>query len=232
MWPFFKRKQAGKITNIANEEKRKPMNFSALVSDMGDYRDLGKHDFALKFWLPEPAEKSVRELAEIDGISMSESLRQFFIIHCYGLYVFSVMKNERPALFKENHLGGAMFRRIPEEEVPGKKREITYWVPELGKNVAPVKIWIPQRVRNDLQILADHVNIKLSQYIREIVISRLLGHGTLPKRPEMLIAAPLSAAEDWCDGNDVPWTEVSYKHYSDASVKEPRMEWVDDVDMK
>lgn len=230
MWPFLKSKHVEKISNIASEEKRKPMNFSALVSDMGNYEDLGKHDFALKFWLPEPAEKAVRELAEMDGASMSEALRQFFTIHCYGLYVFSVIKNERPNLFKDDGGMSALFSRQRVEK-SGKTRVDTYWVPELGKNVAPVKIWVPQRVRHDLQILADHVDIKLSQYIREIVISRLLGHGTLPKRPEMLIAAPLSAAEDWCDGNDVPWTEVSIEQYceAEASVRNSRTEWVDEA---
>lgn len=49
-----------------------------------------------------------------------------------------------------------------------------------------IKLWLPKRLRDDLQVLADHTGIRLSQYVREIVISRLLGHGTLPKRPEML----------------------------------------------
>ena len=84
----------------------------------------------------------------------------------------------------------------------------TYWVPELGKNVVPVKVWVPSRIRNDLQTLATHVGLNLSQYVREIVISRLLGHGTLPLRPEMLQAMPSPAAQDWCDDKEVPMRQL------------------------
>ena len=186
------------------------------------------HDVALKFWLPEPAEKAIQELSKINGESMSESLRQFFVIHCYGLYMFSVMSQKMPKLFKDpEHF---LFSRTPQEaDPPGKRRETTYWVQELGKNVAPIKIWVPQRVKADLQLLADHVDITLSQYLREVVISRLLGHGTLPKRPEMLLATPLKAANDWCEDIEVTWTRVSYAKYKDAPLRESREKWVDDA---
>ena len=48
----------------------------------------------------------------------------------------------------------------------------------------------------------------MSQYVREIVISRLLGHGTLPLRPEMLQAMPLPSAQDWCDDKEVPMRQL------------------------
>jgi hypothetical protein len=232
MLPFFKKKQAEKQTEksapFLEKPIRKEMIFSQLISDMGDYSDLGTHDIALKFWLPEAAERAVQELANIDGVSMSEAYRQFFVIHCYGLYLFNVMKNQRPSLFKEDEFGGIRFSRTHIGDPPGKKRVDTYWVPALGKNVAPVKVWVPKRVQDDLQTLADHVGIKLSQYVREIVISRLLGHGTLPKRPEMLEAAPLAATEDWCDGKDIPWREVDYQRFCNADIRRMETEWVDD----
>ena len=200
------------------------MAFAEIVAGMGDYRDLGTHDVALKFWLPEPAEKALAELAELNGMSMSESLRQFFVLHCYGLYAFTVMTSALPRLFRDGER--ALFSRR-EDDLIQSKRITTYWVPELGKNVAPVKLWIPQRLRKDLQILADHVGIKLSQYLREIVISRLLGHGTLPKRPEMLVAAPNTAADAWCEDELVPWREVDYEHCTSALVCEYRTQLVE-----
>jgi hypothetical protein len=227
MWPFLKNNKDGKTAHPVSESKRKPMAFTEIVAGMGDYSDLGKHDVALKFWLPEPAEKAIGELCCLNGDSMSESLRQFFVIHCYGLYALTVMKNNIPGLFKdpESVLGNIRETYAP----PGKKRNYTYWVPELGKNVSPVKVWLPKRVRNDLQVLANHVGIKLSQYLREIVVSRLLGHGTLPKRPEMFTVIPNPAAEDWCNDSEVPWRQVDYKRFCDAQISECRTEWVDDA---
>ena len=225
MWPFFASKHAEKAAPT-NKSIRKPMAFAEIVAGMGDYRDLGTHDVALKFWLPEPAEKALAELAELNGMSMSESLRQFFVLHCYGLYAFTVMTSALPRLFRD--VEPPMYsRNCAEDDPPNSKRITTYWVPELGKNVAPVKLWIPQRLRKDLQILADHVGIKLSQYLREIVISRLLGHGTLPKRPEMLVAAPNTAADAWCEDEQVPWREVEYEHYASALVCEYRTQLVE-----
>ena|ERR1035437_4025262 len=92
-----------------------------------------------------------------------------------------------------------------------KKRVQTYRVPELvlGKNVVAIKVWLVERMRRDLQVLADHVGLNLSQYAREITISRLLGHGSLPYRREMLEAVPLPFTHDWCEGKSVPMRQAA-----------------------
>ena len=72
-----------------------------------------------------------------------------------------------------------------------------------------------KRLRDDLQALAEHVKNPLSQYLREIAISRLLGHGMLPKRPEMLEAFP--SAQHWCEDKEVPWVKVNAMTYSRSS---------------
>jgi hypothetical protein len=207
MWPFFsKQKQSSGITDVHTESRTRPMKFSQLLDGMGDFSDLGNHDTAMKFWLPEPALEALKEISNLNGDSVSEALRQFFAHHCYGIYAFQMMNAKIPGIFKDP--GPIMFSRGPSNDPVGKKRVHTYWVPELGKNVMPIKVWVPARIRNDLQLLATHVELNLSQYAREIVISRLLGHGTLPYRPEMLAAIPLPAAHDWCEGKDVPLRQL------------------------
>lgn len=229
MWPVFENDKAKKRNSIAIgdsvQQQRRPMKFAQLVEDMGDFRDLMQHDTAMKFWLPEPASEAMEELAHLNGDSMSEALRQLFVAHCYGIYAYQVMIKAMPELFSDSK--GTLFSELAEKAPAGKKRVDTYWVPELGKNVVPIKVWIPARVRRDLQSLADHVGIKLSQYIREIIISRLLGHGTLPKRPEMMSASPLTSAEDWAEDREVPLRQVDEKEYQRLMVGERRSEWVD-----
>lgn len=225
MWPFFREKR--RQTTVIDDESppRRPMRFAALLEGMGDYDDLGDHDVALKFWVPEPVAEALDDLRVRHGDSMSELLRQFFAVHCYGLYAFQLMVDTNPGLFKD--METPRFSRRAESGLPVKKRVFTYFVPELGKNIAPIKLWVAGRLRDDLQILADHVGLKLSQYLREIVISRLLGHGALPMRPEMLKAIPNRAAEDWCDDPDIPWREVSEEEYRQASEGRVESAWGD-----
>lgn len=89
-----------------------------------------------------------------------------------------------------------MFSKTEKKQPKGKKRIDTYWVPELGKNVAPMKVWIPKCMKADLQTLGEHAGLTLCNYVREILISRLLGHGMLPQRTTMLKASPTPATDD------------------------------------
>lgn len=230
MWPFFKskkqahlgKKQLSPELAEAIPEKRKVLSFEQLLDGMARLESLAAHNAALKFWLPEPVAKSVNELSKLQGCSMSVMLREFLAVHAYGLYPVQLLIERNPRIFKESNIRCSIDFNISDYiDPPGKKRVNTYFVPELGKNVVPVKLWLASALRDDLQILADHVGIKLSQYIREIVISRLLGHGTLPKRPEMLVAEPLETAEKWCDGEKVEMrigTKDEYRLFADSDV--------------
>ncbi len=215
MWPFLKKARSVKNNDPqdAGKTQRRPMRFEDLVADRGDFSDLSRHDVALKFWLPEPVNFGLTEICELAGESRSEMLRRFLAQHCYGVYATHVMNSAVPGIFRDPP--PAMLRISDPTPPPGKVRIDTYWVPELGKNVSPIKIWVPSRLRNDLEVLATHVGIKLSQYVREIVISRLLGHGALPKRPEMLEAAPLPSLEDWCEGREVPMRRATIEEFCD-----------------
>lgn len=228
MWPFLNQR---KTSPEEDTPARRPLGFSQLLEGMGDFQDLGHHDTALKFWLPEPAQEALQELAERQDESMSELLRQFLAQHTYGVYTFQLMNDRYPGLFKvglpQPHEGIRFSRRRVNEE-DGKKRIDTYWVPELGKNVMSIKLWLPKRLRDDLQVLAEHTGIRLSQYVREIVISRLLGHGTLPKRPQMLAAHPLASAEAWEAGETIAMRQVSAEEYAKHGDGEVQTEWVPD----
>lgn len=111
----------------------------------------------------------------------------------------------------------------------GRNVGYCHWVPELGKNIAPIKVWIPARMKADLQLLADHAEIPLSQFVREIVMSRLLGHGALPARPLLTRAEP-TAADAWCNDEDVPWRKVSAEEYHRHLEGEVRWHYKDVTD--
>ena len=81
----------------------------------------------------------------------------------------------------------------------------------------------------DLQTLAEHVELTPSNYVREILISRLLGDGMLPQRSTMFKAFPTPAADDWAEGKEIPMREVSEEEFraSTCELKEVRTKWVD-----
>lgn len=229
MWPYLNEKRRSEAHPDADSPRRRPLRFAALVADIGDLTEFSENDVAVKFWVPEAVAEALDELRERERQPMSQLLRQYLIVHCYGIYGIRVMLEAEPLLFRDREVDSEIrfSRAFPPE---GKKRVNTYFVPELGKNVAPIKLWIPQRLRDDLRILADHVELTLSQYLREIVISRLLGHGTLPLRPAMLKAAPTPAAEAWENDRDIPWREVTREEFEQAREGEIRWDWVDDPD--
>jgi hypothetical protein len=202
------------------------MKLQQLIQKMGDVSDLQNNDIAFKFWLPMPVFESLQEICEIDAVSQSVFFRNYLYNHCYGLYIIKQILADYPNLFKDNQV----FYSIAQESTPaGKKKSWTYWVPELGKNIVPIKIWIPKRLRDDLQILADHAEIKVSQYVREIVISRLLGHGMVPLRPEMFKAIATPEADVWCSTEDFAWREVTENEYQTSIERRAEYEWVDDT---
>lgn len=224
MWQFFNRQQQRDNQTEYTEQRRKPLAFEEIIAGMGDFSDLAEHHAALKVWLPEAAGQALREISDLSDLSVSEFLRQFLAIHCYGLYAFYQMTAVMPKLFKDQC--GVLFSRTSIEPPEGKKRVNTYWVVELGKNVAPIKVWIPIRMKADLKTLAEHVGLTPSNYAREILISRLLGHGMLPQRPTMFKTFPAPAADAWEADREV-WREVSQEEFHNYPIGKIRTEWVD-----
>lgn len=172
MWPFFISKKQKRIEQIkqkleANEHEetmRHLLTFENLLEGMERLDNLGTHDSALKFWLPESAAKAVDELSKLQGNAMSVTLREFLAVHAYGLYPVQLLLQRNPGVFKEPNIRFSVsFDPLDYIDPPGKKRVQTYFVPELGKNVVPIKLWIAACLRDDLQILAEHSGVKLSQ---------------------------------------------------------------------
>jgi hypothetical protein len=228
MWPFLKFQRQKKnreasselqpAAELSTEEHRRPMSLDALIDSMGSVDDLRDHDAALKFWLPEPAMDMLNEIRDLSGDSMSSFLRRFLAVHIYGLYAFHLMERNHPGLFKEpvfQDVGIRFSLRMPAEVVAldeckaePRKRVTTYWVPELGKNIESIKLWLPKRMKEELGFLAAHSGLRLSEYVREIVIARLLGHGALPMRPSMFDVLPNDTSMAWEDDREIPMRQI------------------------
>lgn len=225
MWPTFKDQSSD--DNKKEEEQRRPLSFDDLVKQIGNFNDFRSNNSALKFWLPSPAKEALDLIIDREGVSLTEFVRRFLVIHCYGLYAFYAMRDANKELFKDINQGPSVFYQ--EAPVPsGKVRIKTYWVPELGKNIVPIKVWIPYRLHLNLKELADQAGITTSNYVREILISRLLGQGMLPTRPQMFTPEEAEAGASWCKGEEAAWRQISQEETSQHSAWEDRDMLVDE----
>jgi hypothetical protein len=195
--------------------ERRRLLFKDVIESMGGVEVFDGRGADIKFWLPQPAADALKEIKVAKGDSMNAILQDFLMGHCYGYWLQQALftaKSSRissPAIFRRPGLS---------DDRPRKKRKTIYFVPELGKNIFPVKIWIPQQLKSDLSVLAEQADLTLSAYVREIIVSYLFGHGMLPKRPEMFVGIDASSAERWIEGEDVPWRKVISMPEDDLSL--------------
>lgn len=223
MLPFFNSKRG-------ETAKRTPQSLGDLTAAFANSTVFDEQDTPLKFWLPVPVFDALGKLAEQHGASNSAWLRGFLATHCYGTYVVTELLRSRPKLFDE-YSDGVLYSRAVRRTPEGYRSQTSYFVPELGKNIAPVKVWIARTVNEDLASLAAHVGVSRSQYCREMLTARLLGHGTLPMRPSLLNAAPAVSLSEWEseDGKELVYTEVTEAEFS-ANGRFGHAETVDVVD--
>ena len=59
----------------------------------------------------------------------------------------------------------------------------------LGKNIVNVRVWLPQKLRDDLALLAGNGDSTWSHYVREALIFHFMGHRLLIEADAALAAA-------------------------------------------
>ena len=221
MQPFFIQQRNAKPTDV-----RRLLSLADLAADAPAPEVFRNHDTPIKFWVSTPVYDALEHMAKCQGDTISAWLRGFFAMHCYGTYVVSGLLKQQSDLFKDADTSGIRYSVAAPPQ--GHVSQPVYFVPELGKNVAPVKVWISKSIREDIALLSTHAKISLSQYCRETITARLLGHGTLPMRPEMLKAEPDSSLADWEAEES---TKLKYRRVEQAEYEKTRFgyeasEWV------
>lgn len=172
MWPF-----SGKLKN-----RQDPPEITTLINDRG-LRDLTDDSAVLRFWLPETGRKALDQTIKNSGMVAAKYLREFFVVHLYGEHELLKMQATKEGLYyvpppqppvniSQQSSKEVLYSRVPSVEC----------IPGLGKNIFPFKLYLPQRMKDDLQGLADNTGITLSQYVREILISYFFGQTFWPAK--------------------------------------------------
>lgn len=133
-----------------------------LVPDR-DYSELNVQDEQLRIWLPDVAKTALEALAERDESSMTVYLTEFFASYLYGYHELLRMRESRIGLYEPKRYKSSMMGAEAEP------------MPSLGKNIFAIKIFLPEKMKADLQSVAGAVALTLGECVRRLICSHLFG---------------------------------------------------------
>lgn len=152
-----------------------------------DYSDLNEQDSQLRVWLPDPAKRALEMVCEVHKTSMTGYLTEYFAGYLFGRYEVLRMQANSEGLYEPPPMrrSCAMSPGAPPPE------------PDLGKNIFPLKIWLPEKIKNGLQLLADKAGITLGELSRALICAHLFGREYGPSRLMEETSLNASAAKSW-----------------------------------
>jgi len=140
-------------------------------------------DVAIKFWLPELMETVLNECCSFVNTTRSDLIRQSLFIYLYGRYDLFGLVEQKCNHYQLNPPSRVLYSKsLPPEEFETEAMDKPDLMQDLGKNIEDLKVWIPRKMRDDIQVLADQASLTLSEMVREILISMFFGHTYLPQR--------------------------------------------------
>jgi len=185
LWFWFRKKFFGE------DEPQKSKITSLYEGDRG-ISDLYANKAELRVWVPEPLNVAMKEATGYLNEMLSTYLRQMLVVYLYGSHELLCMS--------ENETG--IFHPEPPPEPRGSRTmfsraRVVDYIPGLGKNIVPLKLFLHEKMKADLQELADKAELPLSQFVREILVSHFLGHTVWPERNALWTSDQLNIAEGW-----------------------------------
>lgn len=162
MWPYATRgsRFLGDVSELSP---------SALENE-----DFSTNPVSIKLWLPEKLVAAIDILCDQHDASRPDVLRWVFFEHVFGRVEFAHLKRRMSAQLKALEKVEIMrsARRATTDQGP-TPREIN--AHHLGKATEDLKLFLPDRLKRELQGLADAAKQPLSDYLRAILARHLLG---------------------------------------------------------
>jgi len=139
-----------------------------------DYSGLNQQDAQLRVWLPDPAKQALEELCEINEMSMTAYLTEYFASYLFGHHEVMRMRASRSGLYEPEPESRycAMTPMGGEQEDDDEPDT----VPNLGKNIFALKIWVPGKIKTGLQFHAARAKLALGEFSRSLICAHLFGN--------------------------------------------------------
>ena len=164
--------------------------------------DLADNEAVFRLWLPVPLKTAMGESMAEMGVTTAKYLREFFVVYLYGAHELLRMKADKTGLYYEPP-PVPRSENIPEpisQRIMFSRAATVDCIPGLGKNIVATKIHVPQKIKADLELLANRVGVPLSRYTRELLVSHFLGHTIWPARITGWTQEEEGIATDWENG--------------------------------
>ena len=145
-----------------------------------DFGGLDENDQPVKFHVSEPIRQALDEYAELFDSNLSVVVRHILFVDLYGNYDLRALTERGNDRFMPYKCRSADMevRYSLKESTPMASRAAP---PDLGKNLDNIKVFLPERMVQDIDALAAEKNTTRSVYIREALVCYLFGAMQLPK---------------------------------------------------
>lgn len=149
-----------------------------------DYAGLNVQDEQLRIWLPDPAKTALMEVCNRLGMSITAYLTELFATYLYGVHEVMRMRDNQKGLYSADglqFLNADQIESEESEEIEDDGPAFDEPVPEIGKNIFALKIFLPAKMKLGLQQRADKAQASLGKFARAMICAHLFGRDVGPK---------------------------------------------------
>lgn len=146
-----------------------------------NYAGLNTQDEQLRIWLPDPAKIALMEICERLNMSITAYLTELFATYLYGVHEVMRMRDHHTGLYDTDDL--QFLDADPNEagQTEDDGPEFDEPVPEMGKNIFALKIFLPAKLKHGLQQRAERSQVPLGKFARAMICAHLFGRDVGPK---------------------------------------------------
>jgi len=146
-----------------------------------NYADLHVQDEQLRIWLPDPAKIALIEICNRLGMSITAYLTELFATYLYGVHEVMRMRENQTGLYDtdDSELFDGQHSECEETDDDGPAFDEP--VPEMGKNIFALKIFLPAKMKSGLQQRANKAQASLGKFARAMICAHLFGRDVGPK---------------------------------------------------
>ena len=146
-----------------------------------NYVGLHVQDEQLRIWLPDPAKIALMEICNRLGISITAYLTELFATYLYGVHEVMRMRDEQTGLYDTDDIPFLDADPFEGGQTEDDDTEFDEPVPEMGKNIFALKIFVPAKMKLGLQQRADKAKAPLGKFARAMICAHLFGRDVGPK---------------------------------------------------
>lgn len=146
-----------------------------------NYAGLNVQDKQLRIWLPDPAKVALIEICNRLGMSITAYLTELFATYLYGVHEVMRMRDHQTGLYDTDDLQFIDVDPYEDRQTEDDSPAFDEPVPEMGKNIFALKIFLPAKLKVGLQQRADKAQAPLGKFARAMICAHLFGRDVGPK---------------------------------------------------